>query len=134
MLKSFLETMRPYREMVLLVVSLVAATLFVRDYFATKKEVLVLQCQMQNGIDIIESRINSDDLSKRIVRLKLEVEEGKSELRAAKVDHTFNELLLSLEAEVRRLEKELDAEDALRRRAADNAAPGGACENLGGEK
>lgn len=131
MLKSFLETIRAYKELILLVVSLVGGTLFVLDYFATKKEVLVLQCQMQNGIDIIESRINSDDLTKRIVRLKIEVEDGRSELRAARSDPALSELLLSLEAEIRRLEKELDGEETLRRRAADNAAPGGTCENLG---
>lgn len=129
MLKSFLSTIASYKELVLLVVSLVSAVFFVRDYFATKGEVNVLKCQMRNSIDIVESRMDSDDLTKRIVRLKIEIEEGKGKLLAAKISNpATNEWLISLDTEIDKLENEVRRQEAKRRQAAENLLPGGLCE------
>jgi hypothetical protein len=42
MLKNFLEFARTYKELVLLIVGIVAGIFFIRDYFATKDDVKIL--------------------------------------------------------------------------------------------
>lgn len=134
MLKDFLSTINTYKELVVLVSLLVGTTLFVRDYFATKNEVGVLQCQMQNSIDILESRMNTDELTSRLMRLKAEVQEGKGKIMATTVGSGTSEWLIAINTEIDKLEKEISAQEALRRRAAEDVAPGGTCVNMGKRK
>ena len=68
-MKEFLEQANKYRELILLIAGIVAAVFFVRDYFATKQEVKILQCQAENGIALVESRMNAEITTKKIIRV-----------------------------------------------------------------
>lgn len=125
MLKEFLESVKNYKELVLLVVSLVIGTFAVRDYFATKEEVEILKCQADNGIAIVESRMNSDQLTKRIIAIKVEIDDAKSKLTAARVKNPDKSAgVVSLVLEEEKLHRDLAQEQATQRRAADNLKPG----------
>ena len=121
-MKVFLELLKQYKEMLLLISSLVGAVFFVRDYFATKQEVEVLKCQADNGIALVESRFNVELLTKKVIGLKQEVENqeaaSKSRRGQAKPDTT------PLSLEIDRLKVELTREYDTQRRAVDNLKPG----------
>lgn len=125
MLKEFLDTAKNYKELLLLVVSLVIGTFAVRDYFATKDEVEVLKCQADNGIAIVESRVNSDQITKRIIAIKVEIDDAISKLTSAKVKNPDKSAgVVSLVLEEEKLHRDLAREQDTLRRAADNLKPG----------
>ena len=125
MLKEFVEILKAYKEMFLIIASLVVGVIAIRDYFATKEEVEILKCQADNGIAIVESRINSDQLTKRIIATKRDIEEATTKLKAAKVkDPEKSEGVISLTLEEEKLRKDLGKEQDTQKRAADNLKPG----------
>lgn len=125
MLKEFTEFLKTYKELILIITSIVGGAFAVRDYFATKEEVEVLKCQAENGIAIVESRMNADQLTKRIIATKKDIEDATSKLKAAKVrDPEKSAGVISLSLEEERLRKELSREQDTQKRAADNLKPG----------
>ena len=69
MLETFLKQAAQYKELILLIVAIFGGIFFIRDYFATKHEVKVLQCQAENGLTLVESRVNVEQLTKRVLAL-----------------------------------------------------------------
>lgn len=124
-MNQFFEIAKQYKEMILLIASLIAGIFFVRDYFATKQEVEVLKCQAENGIALVESRINVELTTKKIISLQKEIEDQKERARNRTGQATSDSPSLSLE--INRLKDELGNEYETQRRAADNLKPG-ACE------
>ncbi|WP_349572701.1 hypothetical protein [Azotobacter salinestris] len=121
-MNQFLEIAKQYKEMILLIASLTGGLFFVRDYFATKQEVEVLKCQAENGIALVESRINVELTTKKIIALQKEIEDQKERVKnkagQAKSDTT------PLSLEINRLKSELGNEYETQRRAAENLKPG----------
>jgi len=69
-LQEGLDALKKYKELVVLVASIVGGTFVVRDYFATKEEVEILKCQAENGISYVRSRIESDQLMKMFIEIE----------------------------------------------------------------
>ena len=88
-MNQFFEIAKQYKEMILLIASLIAGIFFVRDYFATKQEVEVLKCQAENGIALVESRINVELTTKKIISLQKEIEDQKERARNRTGQATF---------------------------------------------
>ncbi len=125
MIKEIVDLLRPYRELATIAIGIFAAFFFVRDYFATKEEVEILQCQMGNGIALVESRINAESLGKQILNIKTQMEEAKSKLKAAKADAVETSVTLNpLNLEVDRLTRDFENEEKKRLHAADQLKPG----------
>jgi hypothetical protein len=125
MLKSFLEVIGTYKELLLLIVTVMGGILFVLDYFATKEEVEVLKCQVENGIAIMESRMNGERLVQDLIERQKAIEEGKSRQKAARADTPEDsQWLIAQNLEVEQLKNELEAERSVRRHAAENLKPG----------
>lgn len=134
MLKNFLEFAKAYKELVFVFTTLMAVVVFFRDYFATKAEVAVLQCQEDNSIAIIESRINTDHITQEIIALTKEIADGESRAKAAKGDGSGEHAArISLDLQLESLKKKLEREDEVRTRAAEKLRPG-ACEAIAREK
>jgi hypothetical protein len=125
-MQVFLANAREYKEAILLVAGLVSAGLFVRDYFATKEEVDVLKCQAENGIAIIESRMNGELLAKRVLALGIQVEDARKRSRGGTTDSLG---LKALQLEEDNLRKQMSKEQDTQARAGENLKPG-ACEKI----
>jgi hypothetical protein len=69
-LASFIEVVKQYKELILIVIGLVSATLFLRDYFATKSEVGVLRCEMLIQVDMSASQAQLRDINGRILNIQ----------------------------------------------------------------
>lgn len=121
-MNQFLEIAKQYKEITLLIASLTGGLFFVRDYFATKQEVEVLKCQADNGIALVESRINVELATKKIITLKQEIEEQKQRLTGKAGQEKVDTTPLTLE--INRLKADLTNEYATQRRAAENLKPG----------
>lgn len=125
MLKEFTETLKTYKELLLIIVSIVVGVFAVRDYFATKEEVEILKCQAENGIAIVESRMNADQLTKRIIAAMKDIDDATAKLKAAKLkDPERSAGIISLTLERDNLQRELTREQDTQKRAADNLKPG----------
>jgi hypothetical protein len=125
MFKEFVDTLKTYKELVLILMGLVVAAVTVRDYFATKEEVEILKCQAENGIAIVESRMNSDQLTKRIIAIKVEIDDAKTKLANAKVKNPEKSAgVVSLALEEQRSHQDLAREHETLKRAAENLKPG----------
>ena len=119
MLKKFVELLRQYKEILGAIVALVAGVFFVTDYFATKTELAILQCQMQNSIDLVDNNMKADQLARRIISLKSEASAQPSPAgKKAEID-----------LEIERLDRELAQADERRMSASRNLGPG-ACEKI----
>ncbi|WP_250517990.1 hypothetical protein [Caballeronia sp. ATUFL_M1_KS5A] len=77
-LAAFLKVANEYKEFILLISSLVAGVLVVKDYVATKFEVDVLKCQADNGIALVQSRVQAETVKNNILALMSEIEDSKN--------------------------------------------------------
>ncbi|MFP3613529.1 hypothetical protein SB778_25845 [Paraburkholderia sp. SIMBA_050] len=64
-LEGFIKQVGQYKELIVIVSSLVGGVYFVRDYFATKDELKVLQCQAANGIALVQSKVQAEQIKKK---------------------------------------------------------------------
>lgn len=138
MLNAFLKQVNEYKEFILLVATLVGGLFFVRDYFATKQEVKVLQCQAENGIVVLETRINAEKLTAQILGLKKQVgdnEYAKQLVTPGNIDQTkgFLNTINTLNQDIKKLDKDLEYQQEKQRRAEDTLKPG-VCERAAVQK
>lgn len=125
MLKEFIEVIKNYKELVLLMITIISSIFIIRDYFATKEEVEILKCQADNGIAIIESRFNSEQLTRKIVSLKQDIDEALTVLNKRKILPVKKTTgIIALELEVEKLVRELSQEQDTQKMAAANLKPG----------
>lgn len=102
-IEGFLKQATQYKEFILLIVALCAAVFFVRDYFATKEDVRILQCQAQNGIALVEGKVTAEDLKSTILVLERQINEATQRKKSQKASEmsdasdTINTLNLELE-------------------------------------
>ena len=66
---SFVALVKPYKELIVLIVSFLTAIFFITDYFATKQEVRVLKCKVDAGIGILENKMAADQLGRVLISL-----------------------------------------------------------------
>lgn len=118
-LRKLVQLLVQYKEIASLIVAIVGGVFFVNDHFATKRELAVLQCQMQNSIDSTDSEMKSDQLARRVVSLQKQVvyQPGRSGKKT------------ELELEIDRLKEELTRENNRRWTASDNLVHGN-CERI----
>lgn len=113
------ELIKQYKEILGAIAAVVAGTFFVTDYFATKAELSILQCQMQNTIAQTDSQMKIDQLSRRIISLEAE--------RSSPTP--VGEKKTELDLEVKKLNAELTDEYGRKKSATSNLALG-ACEKI----
>lgn len=116
-MEKLVELIKQYKEILGAIVAIMAGAFFVTDYFATKVELSVLQCQMQNTIAQTDSQMKIDQLSRRIISLETE---RSSQTPSA-------EKKTELDLEIKKLNAELSDEYG-RKKAATNSLAPGACE------
>lgn len=121
----FLQTVDEYKKLILALAALASAALVVRDYFATKEEVEVLKCQAENGIAIIESRMNGELLAKRVLALGIQIEDARKRSKGA----TDPIGLKALQLEEDNLRKQMGKEQDTQSKAGENLKPG-VCEKI----
>jgi hypothetical protein len=96
----------------------IAGAFFVVDYFATKIEMSVLQCQTQNNISLVDSKMKSDQVARQIVSLKSQPTAPPDPARQTEI-----------ELQIDRLRRDLASFDEDQKAAARNLMPG-ACEKI----
>ena len=122
-LEGLLKAIGPYKETALLLIALVGAFVFVRDYFATKHEVRILQCQAENGIAVVESRMDEEQLSKRLLDLVTRVDAARDGV-ASTPSGTAGQVVKQLELEIESVKRERDRAIDTRHQAARNLKAG----------
>ena len=116
---EIVEFINKYKVIIGSMIAIIGAVFFIKDYFATKVEVAVLQCQMQNSIDQTDSKMKSDQLGRQIVSLKRDL--------TSQANPSVKQP--ELETEIDRLKNLLDQEQKREFNAAGNLAPG-VCEKI----
>jgi hypothetical protein len=119
MLKQFVHTLKDYKEVLGAVIAIVGGVLLIMDYFATKIEVSILQCQMQSNISLVDSRMQGDQLARQIISLKTQ----SARISADRVRQS------EIELEIDKLRRDLVTVEDNGRTAAKNLQPG-ACEKM----
>lgn len=128
--EGFLKIASQYKEFILLVAGLVSAVFFVRDYFATKQEVRVLQCQAQNGLALVESRVQAEALKKNILSIQHDIDdlvEKKKRLSGQALKSTADSIA-ALNLDLRNATADLNDEHTSQSKAIENLKPG-VCDN-----
>lgn len=123
---EFLKQALQYKEFILLIVSLVAAAFFVRDYFATKQDVRVLQCQAQNSIAIVEGKVTAEALKTTILALEKQINEATQRKKSQKFEDTSetSDTLNTLNLELEERKNELASATSAQNIAIANLKPG----------
>ena len=124
MIKELVAGLKEYWTLITMISTAVGAVFFVRDYFATKEEVEILKCQAQNGIAIVESRMNIDQLTKRIIAIKAEVEDTTAKLKIKVREPEKTGGIVSLTLEEDKLRTDLKREHERLQLSADNLKDG----------
>lgn len=75
-MEAFIKLIAPYKEFILIIIAAMGGVFFVRDYFATKEDVRILKCQMQNEVALTDSKIAVDGFRKSIISLEQQIEES----------------------------------------------------------
>ncbi|MDR7009957.1 hypothetical protein [Paraburkholderia strydomiana] len=103
---------------------------FVRDYFATKQEVRVLQCQAQNGLALVESRVQSESLKKNILSLQHDIDDlvEKKKKLTGQAAKSAVDAIAALNFDLKNATSDLNDERASQSKAIENLKPG-VCEN-----
>jgi hypothetical protein len=125
-IEEFVKFVKNYRELLGLIACAVVGVIFIRDYFATKEEVEILKCQAVNGISIVESRMKTEQLAKRVIAIRLDLDDQKRRPVPKKPDIAS---LKQLELEEADLKDEIAQSKAREKKAGENLQPG-ACEKL----
>lgn len=118
-MEKLVELIKQYKEVLGALAAIVGGAFFVTDYFATKVELSVLQCQMQNTIAQTDSQMKVDQISRRIISLESERSSRSSVPKKS----------AELELEIKKLNSELTDEYGRKKTASSNLAPG-ACEKI----
>lgn len=116
-MEKLVELIKQYKEVLGAIAAIVTGAFLVTDYFATKVELAVLQCQVQNTIAQTDSQMKIDQLSRRIISLEAE--------RSSQTPST--EKKTELDLEIKKLNAELLDEYGRKKTATNSLAPG-ACE------
>ncbi len=69
MLARIKELIDQYKAIIGAIVGVVTAILFFMDYFATKKELAILQCQMLTSIQLVDARQSYETYSNLIATI-----------------------------------------------------------------
>ncbi|MFX0199001.1 MAG: hypothetical protein ACFFCW_23000 [Candidatus Hodarchaeota archaeon] len=107
---SFLNRLREYKEFIAILVFVVGGFMWIYGFFATKQQVRVLQCLMNQQIALVESRMTSKFLCEEIVQKLLELQKLNE-----KHDKSNEEIKRSLEVqeEIRRLRTRVTQEQQM---------------------
>jgi hypothetical protein len=116
--KHFVDLLKDYKEILGAIAAVIAGAFFVVDYFATKIEMSVLQCQTQNNISLVDSKMKSDQVARQIVSLKSQPTAPPDPARQTEI-----------ELQIDRLRRDLASFDEDQKAAARNLMPG-ACEKI----
>jgi hypothetical protein len=121
-LASFIGAVTPYKELIVLVIALVSATIFLRDYFATKLEVGVLRCEMLIQVGLSATQAQLRDIDGRILNVqRLAIPDDVPPARQRELGFE----LRALEAERQRSQSHLDtAEGQIKSNACQHDAEG----------
>lgn len=69
----FLTRLKEYKEFIAIIAFFMGGIMWIYGFFATKNEVKVLRCLMNNQIILIEARINKKFLPAELARMKAEL-------------------------------------------------------------
>ncbi|WP_157025481.1 hypothetical protein [Paraburkholderia heleia] len=125
-LEGFLKQAAQYKEFIAIIAGLVVTAFFVRDYFATKEEVRVLQCQAENGIALVENKVNAEDSKTKILAIQRQINDAIQRGRNQKgvAAQAASETIMTLNLDLDQLKTDLASANAAQATAISNLTPG----------